>query len=241
MNFIQNILGSIVPAYKRNLEAQAVNRLMKALILRLPDDYQDLKDQLPQIEFLGIKKWEEHPDFLYLPLLVRGEAIHDISEDGVDYILSGIQIYSANAGKLLPVKLLFRDNLPEGLQIGNNSFHPDELDLESVQLNDFQEQTLDLRPVKLKQILAGLPVTLREQIEPGCSEELELEGKFYYSILDLEDGNCIAVDDHYHLYSLVHDAKPPVFEMEMELEDFAELLSSGKFDPESHLETRYTP
>ena len=68
-------------------------------------------------------------------------------------------------------------------------------------------------------------------------EEIELNGRSYFSILDLEDGNCIAIDKKLNVYSLVHDAKPMSKKMKIDLEEFLNNINS--FDSEKHLSERY--
>jgi hypothetical protein len=45
----------------------------------------------------------------------------------------------------------------------------------------------------------------RDLLELTYTFEIELDGKLFYTILDMEDGNYIAVDKKGNVYRLIHD------------------------------------
>jgi hypothetical protein len=64
--------------------------------------------------------------------------------------------------------------------------------------------------------------------------EFEVDGKLYYQIKDLEDGNYIAIDNKGQVFGLIHD--PYKIELiNKSVKQFVDDVNSGQFDFDKYL------
>ena len=79
---------------------------------------------------------------------------------------------------------------------------------------------------KIEKLISGLT---SDQLDLTNLGELEVDGKLYYQIKDLEDGNYIGIDNKGKVYGLIHDP----FKIDLinkSIKQFVEDLNNGSFD-----------
>jgi hypothetical protein len=238
MNILQKILGTIFPPYKYSVERKEGEKLYHALVNAFPEKYIDLKEQLYIIRFFSMNNWTLYPQFKFLTHFYRGESRKKLQKRGVNLKLSGIKIFSKERNTYLELELLIRNNLPIGIRIGNNDFKLDEFDLKRIDTSNILESSFQFEPDEVEKMYSKLPNLLKASIEPNSLEEIELNGRTYFSIYDLEDGNCIAIDKNLNVYSLVHDATPMSKKMKIGLDEFLNQVKTNSFDVDKHLNER---
>ena len=84
---------------------------------------------------------------------------------------------------------------------------------------------------KIKNLVTGLT---SDQLDLTNLGEIEVDGKLYYQIKDLEDGNYIAIDNKGKVYGLIHDP----FKIELinkSVKQFVEDVNNGLFDFDKYL------
>lgn len=84
---------------------------------------------------------------------------------------------------------------------------------------------------KIGQLVKGLH---SDHLDLDDLAEIEVKGKSYYQIKDLDDGNFIAIDNRGQVFGLIHDT----FKIELlnkSIKDFVEKVNSGEFKFEEYL------
>jgi hypothetical protein len=85
---------------------------------------------------------------------------------------------------------------------------------------------------KIERLVKGLH---SEKLDLNDLSEMEVDGKSYYQIKDLEDGNYIAIDSKGQVFGLTHDP----FEIKLlnkSVKDFVDSVNSGTFKFEEFLQ-----
>ncbi len=88
---------------------------------------------------------------------------------------------------------------------------------------------------KIKNLVEDL---YSDKLELDNLSEFEIDGKLYYQIKDLEDGNFIAIDNNGKVFGLIHDP----FKIELlyySIRDFVESVNSGKFKIEEYVQHQH--
>ncbi|WP_407528183.1 hypothetical protein PDL71_08745 [Lacibacter sp. MH-610] len=84
---------------------------------------------------------------------------------------------------------------------------------------------------KIEKLVSGLSST---NLDLYNLSEFEVDGKCYYQIKDLEDGNFIAIDNKGQVFGLIHDP----FKIELinkSIKQFVDDVNDGSFDFEKYL------
>jgi hypothetical protein len=123
--------------------------------------------------------------------------------------LSGITVYHNKSKGYQPLKLFFQSNSLTNIIVDcPKSFHRD------FDLNKIQKSSLIIEPVEIinpdqkiaEKALKSLSNEQLTLMDLDGTFEIELGGKFYYTILDMDDGNYIAVTRDGKIYWLNHDS-----------------------------------
>lgn len=107
---------------------------------------------------------------------------------------------------------------------------------------DFTDFTFDLsklhkgkskfsRDSKMAKVVSGLSST---SLDLDNLSEFEVEGKYYYQIKDLEDGNYIAIDNRGQVFGLIHDPYR-IQLINQSIRQFVADVNNGQFDFEKYL------
>ncbi|MBB3053949.1 hypothetical protein [Mucilaginibacter gotjawali] len=85
---------------------------------------------------------------------------------------------------------------------------------------------------KIEKLVKGLS---SDKLTLDDLSEFEIDGKFYYQIKDLEDGNYIAIDKNGQVFGLIHD--PYKIELiNKSVRQFTNDVNCGKFDFNKYLD-----
>lgn len=130
-------------------------------------------------------------------------------------------------------EFLLNITIHEGLWIGF------EIEKNIVEFNNFQIDLSSFKKSKSKfasdskieKLVSGLTC---EQLDLTDLGEFDIDGKTYYQIKDLEDGNCIAIDNKGQVFGLIHDQ----YKIELinkSVRQFVGDVNGGLFDFEKYL------
>jgi hypothetical protein len=132
-------------------------------------------------------------------------------------------------GQAFPLNITIHEGLWIGFEIGKNilEFKNYQVDLSSFKKNSSEFDA----DSKIEKLVSGLTC---KQLDLCNLGEFEVDGKVYYQIKDLEDGNYIAIDNKGKVYGLIHD--PYKIEMiNKSVSQFVDDVNSGIFDFEKYL------
>ena len=122
--------------------------------------------------------------------------------------LTGMAVLNKKTNLFEPVKLYFQSDGLTRIEINNPEHFHKRFDLNQIQINEIALEHLEMENPDQKTVEKILKSLSKEQIdllELDYTFEIELDEKLFYMILDMEDGNYIAVDKTGKVYRLNHD------------------------------------
>ncbi|HEX8378591.1 MAG TPA: hypothetical protein VF602_12300 [Pedobacter sp.] len=140
----------------------------------------------------------------------------------VHYEISGVSILHKKTNHYINLKLKVYSS---ALQFIYLPFEKDldEFDIRSIKVIDLQTQQLTIDnpdEITVRKILSRLTEEQKNQLDIPNTFEIQLDGKQYYTILDMQDANYIAIDKKGIVYRLIHDHDEPVREIAATTEAF---------------------
>jgi len=146
---------------------------------------------------------------------------------GKQFELQNILVIQNN--NRFPLNLTVYEGLWVGLEIEKNildftNFH---FDLSHLH----KDQSKFATDSKIEKLVNGLFST---NLDLSNLNEFEVDGKCYYQIKDLEDGNYIAIDNKGQVFGLIHNP----FKIELinkSIKQFVDDVNEGRFDFEKYL------
>ena len=129
-----------------------------------------------------------------------------------------------------PLNITIYDGLWIAFEIQKNilDFESFQVDLSSIKISKSKFAT----DTKIEKLVSGLT---SEQLDFANLIEFEIEGKYYFQIKDLEDGNYIAINNKGQVFGLIHD--PYKIELiHKSVRQFVDDVNSGRFDFNNYLE-----
>ncbi len=239
MNSFQKIIGKIFPPYKFQILRDENELLINSLIGALPNEYKELKTELNNSKIHYLDSWVLFPDFRFITKSYNNDYLETSKVRGKNFKLLGLSIFSKLNNQLEKVEFIIWDNYLSGIKISNSNYELREFDLNKIQFQELDTETVIFPPSDFEILMNSLEEGIKEKIDVDSSIEIELDGRTYFTILDLEDGNYIAIDKKQKVYSLVHDAKPASKLLKQTIHDFLAQVESGQFKIDEHLEKRY--
>ena len=175
--------------------------LAKRICQLLPNQFRTLFDQIEEGIIVGVrthdKSWANFKRFsLDVDLLNKYEE-----KAGRSFLVKSISVYDTKLNSFLEVRLV----VAYGILLGYSSplvsdVHADveKVNVESFHIEYFGEEDFN----KLKASFSSAELKL---INPADVYEIEIDGKVYYHIKDLEDGDFIGIDADKNVFKIIHD------------------------------------
>lgn len=175
--------------------------LLSKIFATLPGDFRHFKEQIDAgIVTKGRSEGIRYPDsvrfFFDTPLLNK----YEIKSERC-FLLRGIEVFDLTTNTWVE----FIIDCGYGIVMGyatpaSAEFSPDS---SRIRLNGFRKQFLDEDELDAMHTL--LDPSDIDLINPSDFYELELDGKTYYHLADLEDGDFIGMDSEKMVYKFTHD------------------------------------
>ncbi len=239
MNILQKILGTVFPPYKHSVLRQEQARLFTAVISSLPEDFNEIKQQTLSARLWGLDNWKLYPDFKFVSLSYGGDTVFKYKKNGRNFKISGLQIFSNLRRQFEDIEILIHDNLVSGLKIENSHYQLSEFDLGKINNKSVTKSVFTFPPRDIDIFYESLDQEIKNKLNSDDLFDIDFNNRTFYSFLDLEDGNYLAVDKNQKVYSLVHDAKPMATAMKISFSDILTDIANNKFDKEEHLAERF--
>lgn len=157
-------------------------------------------------------------------------------EQDKHFYLNGVYIKQKNNDEYVEIPLTFAHGNLQHIIINNPSnFHRD-YDFNSIELKNLKTEYIKFQNPDRKtteRILKSLSKKQIELLELDDTFEIEFDEKLYYTILDMEDGNYIAVDKKGKVYRLNHDHEKMVKLIADKPTDFFKIYNGEKSELES--------
>ena len=153
--------------------------------------------------------------------------------------LSGIYLVEKKTQKEKEIKLFYQYDALNQIEIDCPETFYKDYDLNSITKKDLTIRNIEFENPDLKTVSKILSSLNKEQLELLDLEstfEIEIDQKFYYPILDFENGNYIAVDKKGKIYRLNHDNEQDIKEIFKNVHEFLEVYKGIKSDLEIYFE-----
>lgn len=146
-------------------------------------------------------------------------------------LLVGIKVFDLTDQDYKEVELDLYDGVLLGCRYPVGKYDLTRIDVSGLHFKPYQSED----KIKYKTSLKDLKCN---HLDLDNGFEIELSGKTYYTIKDLEDGNYLAINTKGNVYGLFHD--PFIVEqISSDLPTFIEHLNSGTFSIEKYYNSKF--
>jgi hypothetical protein len=204
--------------------------LLKSIAEKLPKKYSFLLkqankdfilDSVPN-EFLN-KGWKR--------TILNQNLYQAHRNNDINYQLVGIKIYDLKAGQQKEVDLDFYEGVLIGYKVQDGEFDFGKIDITNLREETFISIEQDS---KYKQFLSGKK---SKHLDLHNGFEIELSGKNYYVIKNLEDGNYLSIDTTGKVYGMFHNS----FLVELiheNVSEFVDQVNAGEFSIDQYYKSK---
>ena len=150
--------------------------------------------------------------------------------------LTGISVLNKKRNSYQPIKLYYQSDGLTKIEIENPEYFHKTFDLNQIQKGKLELEHLKMENPDKKvaeKILKSLTKNQINLLELDYTFEIEFDEKLYYTILDMEDGNYVAVDKKGKIYRLNHDHKEMVKLIADKPTDFFDIYNGQKSELEN--------
>lgn len=153
--------------------------------------------------------------------------------------LSGIYLVERKNQKEKEIKLFYQNNVLNQIKVDQPETFYKDFDLNSITKKDLSIRNVEVENPDLKTVSKILSSLNKEQLDLfdlKYTFEIEINEKFYYPIIDFENGNYIAVDKKGKIYRLNHDNEEDIKEVFKNVHDFLNVYNGVKAELEIYFE-----
>jgi hypothetical protein len=221
--------------FNRKTKQKHIEQLGFTIANLLEEDFPQLKKVIGMSKVYGID-FMHNPAGIYVSRGYKPDAYNEIMRHHrTHFNLKGISILNRKTGEYNPLQLNYLYDSLTRIEVENpQSFHRI-YDLDRIKIDKIQLEYLPIENPDKKIAEKALKSLTKEQkdlLELEDTFEIEVEGKSYYTILDMEDGNYIAADEYGRIYRLNHDHTERIRKITDKPGDFFKLYSGKKIDLE---------
>lgn len=148
-----------------------------------------------------------------------------------NFDLYGLKVFNKKSKEYEDITLFFSDNLLTLIEIENPEKFHKTYDYTKLQIGELKTKPISFENLDTKiarDILKNVPKNKLNQLEIDGAIEIECNENLYYTILDMENGNYIAVDKNEKVYRLNHEHIEKVKKISDNIDDFFDLYNGSK-------------
>ena len=179
----------------------------------------------------------EKPKCVFVSRSYLPKSFEEINRNHkTSFNLNGISVWNRKTETFELIKLNYYYDALTQIEIDNPEYFHRTFDLNKIQKNEIKLEILKMENPDQKIAEKALKSLTKEQIgllELEYTFEIELDEKLFYTILDMEDGNYIAVDKKGKIYRLNHDHEERVKLIANKPADFFEIYNGKKSELEN--------
>jgi hypothetical protein len=213
-------------------------RLEELLVDKLSSFQPNMADIYKQAKLSTILPVTTPQPSIQLLHMINGPYLEKNRKKHKDYyVLNGIEIKKKDSGEFVEIPIEVTWDLVSKINIDRPSDFWDHYEIESIRTNKLLRtdlQTSNADEEKLKKILRTVDSDQIKKLEIEDTFEIELEGKKFYTILNMEDGNYIAVNNKGQVYRLNHDSNNQVQLIDKSVDNFLKEFTGDKKELEKY-------
>lgn len=225
--------------FNRKIKKKHIEHFEKRIAELLLDKFPQFQKVIDLSKIYGIS-FTHSPKGIYISRGYSPESYNEIQKNHrTHFNLTGLSIYNIKKQTYVPLKLNYSFDSLTSFEIEEPERFHKIFDLEKLKLTNIEiEELPNENPDKeiVEKILAGLTNEQIETLEIEDTFEIEFDEKLYYTILDMEDGNYIAIDKSGCVYRLNHDHAQRIRKIANKPADFFIHYRGDKTDLEQLME-----
>jgi len=221
--------------FNRKINKKHIEQLELKITSLLKSDFPQFEEVLNLSKNYGISSSRE-PLSIYIS---RGYTPENyeliIRKYRTSFNLNGIEVFNKKTEKFEPIFLYYQNYSLTNIETDNPEFFHKDYDLEQLRKTKIEFEHLTINnPDKeiVEKILKSLTNEQIELLELDDTFEIDFEGKIFYTILDMEDGNYIAIDKNGKIYRLHHDHMERIKLIAENPTEFFKIYNEKKIDLE---------
>ena len=219
--------------FRKRRTKKEIEKFERALSDKLGDIFPTMKE-LRENSKLQFFKYSDKPIGISFPYSINGTYYERHGKKHrVNSKVDGLEIRNKRSNEFVKLPVTVIHDLIGTIEIDSPSDIWKNYDLTDIRVQEIKRIELEFAnedEKKLKKILKGIDQELTKKIEVDDTFEIELGGKRYYTILDMEDGNYISVNSRGQVYRLHHDSDEQAKLINKSIEDFLTNFSGDKRD-----------
>ena len=174
-------------------------------------------------------QFSKKPCGIYLSINNNYENILPELETSFD--LYGLKVFNKKRNEYEEITLFFHNNSLTFIEVTNPEKFYKTYDFEKLQIGELRTKYVYTKNQDSKntlEILKNVSQVQLNQLEIENAIEIEINDNLYYTILDMENGNYIAVDKSTKVYLLNHSHIEKVKEISNNIDSFFDLYKGSK-------------
>lgn len=196
----------------------------------LKTDVPEIKEALELSSKIYSIHFSKKPSGIWLSRAYKQENLR-VQKNNFD--LYGLKVFNKKRKEYEDITLFFRDNLLTLIEIEKpEKFHKiydySQLQIGELKIKPVSFENLDTKIAR--DILKNVSKDKLKQLEIENAIEIECNENLYYTILDMENGNYIAVDKNEKVYRLNHEHIEKVKKISNNIDDFFDLYKGNKLN-----------
>jgi hypothetical protein len=150
-----------------------------------------------------------------------------------NFDLYGIQIFNKKRKEYEDITLFYSNNLLSLIEIEDPEKFHKTYDYTQLQIGEIKIKTISFENLDIKiarNILKNVSKDKLKQLDIEDAIEIVYNDNLYYTILDMENGNYIAVDKNEKVYRLNHEHTEKVKKISNNIDEFFDLYKGSKLN-----------
>jgi hypothetical protein len=222
--------------FNRKIKQKHIEQFEHKIAELLDTELPELKKAISISRFAGIS-FMQKPNAIFILRGYDPKAYEEIKRNHKTYFnLTGISVWNRKTENHEPVELNYQNDTLTKIEIENPEYFHKTFDLNQIQKSEIKLEHLKMENPDQKIAEKALKNLTKEQLELlelDYTFEIELDEKLFYTILDMEDGNYIAVDKKGKIYRLNHDHEEKVKLISIKPTDFFKIYNGEKDELEN--------
>lgn len=211
--------------FRKKRQKKRIVEFEKQILNLLEDQFEDLFEnhQHWQLDFFMFNVNGDRS----IQLLHRSNDVKYVNKNrkkhNKSFKIEGLKVWNITKSDFENFEVSIYQNTIQIIKINYVSDLLKEFDFNNLELGNIKTETLVIHnedKEKVDKLINGLSSKDLAKLEIDDTFEIELNNKKYFTIIDLEDGNYIAIDKSKKVYRLIHDHEEPVKMINKRLDDF---------------------
>lgn len=225
--------------FNRNTKKKHIEQFELKIAGLLKDEFPQFRKVLDISKLYGIS-FTHDPKGIYISRGYNPDAYNEIQKNHrTHFNLIGVSAFHLKEQSYVPLKLNYSFDILTRIEVDapqrfHKNFDLDNLQIDKIEIEELPNENPDKETVE--KILKALTKEQKESLELEVAFEIEFDEKLYYTILDMEDGNYIAVDKSGNVYRLNHDHEERIRKIASKPAEFFNFYHGDKTELEQLME-----